>query len=158
MLSGLCFDFSLKRIQMVSFRFVTAIALSQSLDIIRGETTCPAGYALHRPGLFQKKICMKDCPDGFVEADAFRIWCRRPTYGRGGGYAWSLASTGQSKCEAAHGVGNCEKWGLLWYQKCKEFWHNAGCCLCEPDLLDCEALGLGLPVHFGRACLKKTLE
>ena len=139
---------------MVYSRIVFAIALFQHLDFVRGEATCPAGSALHRPGIFKKKICMKNCPDGLDEDGLLRNRCRRSMYGRGAGYAWSQNSSGQSKCEATHGVGKCEKWGGIWYPKCKEFWHNVGCCLCKPYTLDCDALGLGAADNFGRACLK----
>ena len=45
---------------------------------------------------------------------------------------------------------NCEKWGLLWYPKCKPSFHNVACCVCSPDC----------PPDFGAdigvSCTKKS--
>lgn len=57
-------------------------------------------------------------------------------YGRGEGYPWkfgdALNDGGMySRCEADNGVGNCEKYGLIIYPKCKTGFTNSGCCLCN---------------------------
>ncbi len=135
-------------------RIVIAIALFQNLDFVRGETSCPAGYAPQN--MLADEIWVKNCPNGMVEVNPFSCSKGR-THGRGVGYAWSPSSSGQSKCEGAHGEGKCEKWGLFWYPKRKGF-HNYGCCLCYPDKLDCDALGLGSPTYNGHACRKKTMD
>lgn len=49
-------------------------------------------------------------------------------YGRGVGY------DSKDKC-VKHNLDKlgCEKYGLLWYPKCKPNFHHFGCCLCTPD-------------------------
>ena len=43
-----------------------------------------------------------------------------PPYGRGAGYViWQ-----GKKCSREHPDLGCEKWGALWYPKCKENYHN----------------------------------
>jgi hypothetical protein len=55
--------------------------------------------------------------------------CWLDTYGRGGGYAiWN-----EGKCNNENKPLGCEKWGAMWYPKCKAGYHNAACCLCEPN-------------------------
>lgn len=46
------------------------------------------------------------------------------------------------RCEAAHGRGKCEKYGLVVYPKCKPGYHNVGCCICRPSVPNCRALGM----------------
>lgn len=63
--------------------------------------------------------------------------CWIDTVGRGSGYAWqfgdSLNDDGMiSRCEADNGKGNCEKYGLMYYPKCKAGYEAVGCCLCQP--------------------------
>ena len=71
-------------------------------------------------------VCWENCPDVFHDDGAF---CRKPTaYGRGVGYAlWN-----KQKCLNENQEG-CEKWGLLYYPKCKSNYHNFLCCICSPD-------------------------
>ena len=62
-------------------------------------------------------VCWQNCPDEFRDDGAY---CYKPkSYGRGAGSI--------HKCE------NCEKWGALWYPKCKASFHNVACCVCSPD-------------------------
>ena len=62
-------------------------------------------------------VCWQNCPDEFRNDGAF---CYKPkSYGRGAG--------------SIHECDNCEKWGALWYPKCRDNFHNVGCCVCSPD-------------------------
>lgn len=62
-------------------------------------------------------VCWQNCPSNFRNDGAF---CYKPSaYGRGVGSF--------SECD------NCEKWGLLWYPKCRKGFHNVACCVCSPD-------------------------
>ena len=80
--------------------------------------------------------CVPDCPPDFRDDGRF---CFKPKpYGRGAGFPWKfgdgLNDDGMFKrCEEEHGDGNCEKNGLIVYPKCKEGYHNNGCCICSPD-------------------------
>jgi hypothetical protein len=127
---------------MKTLRFAVVISLARTLDFVKGETTCPTGWkdrGWRISGFQVKTKCVKDCPDGLVEADLFGFKCRPASYNRKLPYVWSPGSSGQSKCEAAHGVGNCEKWGIIWYQKCRKGWYSEGCCSCKPNpILKCE--------------------
>lgn len=88
---------------------------------------CPAG--MHGVG----PVCWSSCPEGFRDDGAF---CFKPgPYGRGVGSF--------SQCD------NCEKWGLLWYPKCKPSFHNVACCICSPDCPE------GMK-DIGISCAKKT--
>lgn len=79
---------------------------------------CRAGYTGVGP------VCWANCPSGFRNDGAY---CAKPaSYGRGGGY------TTRSRCEKKNAQG-CEKNGLLFYPKCRENFHNVGCCVCSPD-------------------------
>lgn len=98
---------------------------------------CKAGYKM------VAGVCWQDsCPDGFRDDGAF---CAKPAaYGRGAGYAlWQ-----ESKCEARH-PGGCEKYGLMWYPKCKEGYDNIGSNICSPTCPD------GM-TDIGVSCQKKT--
>ncbi|CAB9502479.1 Hyalin (Fragment) [Seminavis robusta] len=87
---------------------------------------CPSGF--HRFGF----DCHQHCKTGWIDDG---IYCRRGApYGRGVGQILS-------GCESAYGQGNCEyDWGL-WYQKCDPGFHPSGCCICSPDVPNCEAEG-----------------
>ena len=62
-------------------------------------------------------VCWQDCPSGFRNDGAY---CYKPdSYGRGAG--------------SIHKCDGCEKWGALWYPKCRENFHNVACCVCSPD-------------------------
>lgn len=71
-------------------------------------------------------VCWKTCPPRFKDTGGH---CLKPgSYGRGGGYAlWS-----EGNCKRDHKQG-CERWGLLYYPKCAESFHAAGCCVCSPN-------------------------
>lgn len=81
---------------------------------------CKAGYT----GV--AFVCWQNCPPGFHDIGAF---CQKPApYGRGAGYAiWS-----KGKCNRNNRQG-CEKWGLMWYPRCRAGYHNVGCCICSPN-------------------------
>ena len=73
---------------------------------------CEEGYSGVGP------VCWQNCPHekGFRNDGAF---CYKPdAYGRGAGQV--------DECPG------CEQWGLLWYPKCHEDFHNVGCCVCSP--------------------------
>ena len=71
-------------------------------------------------------VCWENCPNGFRNDGAF---CFKPdSYGRGVGYPlWN-----EAKCNQENSQG-CEKWGLIWYPKCRAGFHNVACCVCSPD-------------------------
>jgi Tectonin domain len=93
-------------------------------------STCKAGYKGVGP------VCWSSCPDGFRDDGAF---CAKPAaYGRGSGYPWKfgdgLNDDGmRSRCEGDNGAGNCEKYGAMYYPKCKANFHAVECCICSPD-------------------------
>lgn len=69
-------------------------------------------------------IIYKNCPAEFRNDG---LYCGKPkAYGRGAG------STNEQKCMNSHQGAACEKWGLLWYPKCKEGFKSIGCCTCTP--------------------------
>ena len=82
----------------------------------------PAGWTV------KLGIASPPCPTGFT-ADGVG-GCKKPaSYGRGAGYAvWD-----ETKCKKEHRAEGCEKNGAMWYPKCKEGFHNVGCCVCSPD-------------------------
>ena len=59
-------------------------------------------------------VCWQNCPPNFRDDGAFCF--KPPPYGRGVGYPlWD-----EDDCHRENqDVGGCEKWGLLWYPKCK---------------------------------------
>lgn len=53
------------------------------------------------------------------------------------------------RCNSANKDG-CEKYGLIYYPKCKAGYDNFGCCICRPDPTpDCAAEGYGGNAFFG---------
>lgn len=112
---------------------------------------CPAGMA--RFGF----DCHSVCPPGLQDQGLF---CRAAEYGRGAGYPWKFGDgfndNGMiSRCEGAQGKGNCEKWGAMYYPKCKPGYTNVGCCICRPATTpDCTNLGLNPGVDL--SCAKKV--
>ena len=82
---------------------------------------CKAGFYGVGP------VCWQDCPSGFRNDGAF---CAKPdAYGRGVGYPlWD-----EDKCRRDNPELGCEKWGLIWYPKCRAHFHNVACCICSPD-------------------------
>jgi len=99
---------------------------------------CQAGYS----GFMT--MCTQDCPSGYRNDGLF---CFKPSaYGRGAGYAiWS-----GGRCNRDNPQG-CEKWGLIWYPRCRANFHNVGCCICSPN---CPA---GM-TDIGISCAKKTYD
>ena len=92
---------------------------------------CTAGYKGVGP------VCWKRCPSGWTDIG---VSCTKPkAYGRGVGFPWKFGDKAFSlkgakkRCEQKHGVGKCEKNGLIYYPKCKAGFHNVGCCICSPD-------------------------
>lgn len=81
---------------------------------------CKDNYAGNGP------VCWGKCPSGFNDIGAF---CQKPApYGRGAGYAiWN-----EQKCNSENAIG-CEKWGAMWYPKCKPGFHNVAANICSPD-------------------------
>jgi len=102
---------------------------------------CPSGY--YRNGI----DCYQSCKDGLTDDGLF---CIRNDYGRGAGYI----SNGD--CEHHHGHDNCEKWGLIWYPKCHEGYHNDDCCICVPNSFSCDDLGFNGQV--GNSCAKHVID
>jgi len=84
---------------------------------------CKSGYTL------VAGVCWEECPSGYKDNGAF---CGKPSsYGRGAGYpAWH-----EDKCKKESSQG-CEKWGAMWYPKCKANFHNVGANVCSPDCPD----------------------
>ena len=106
---------------------------------------CGSGYLGIGPN------CYRDCPSGFRDDG---LYCAKPkAYGRGAG------RVSKKLCEDHYGDGNCEKYGGLWYKRCKDDFHNVGCCICSPDCpagmkdigVSCEkqkfSRGVGKPLH-----------
>jgi len=57
-------------------------------------------------------------------------------YTRGHGYTWKFGDPmGDtlmfSRCEKDNGKGQCEKYGLIVYPKCKAGYKPFGCCVCK---------------------------
>jgi hypothetical protein len=119
------------------------------------NSKCPLGYSL------SGAVCRQNCPGDFKEID---YYCRRDpkSYGRGAGYPWKFGDgVGNdlgmlSRCAEEHGKDNCEKYGSIFYPKCKPGYKSVGCCICtlskEPD---CNALGMGSNI-FDFSCLRKA--
>ena len=84
-------------------------------------------------------VCWEICPSKFHDDGAF---CRKgDPYTRG-------THTSQDSCEKAEGK-SCERWGLLWYPKCDNGFHNVACCVCSPDCPN------GM-VDIGVSCAKQS--
>lgn len=83
---------------------------------------CKTGYFGEDP----PAACYQRCPAEFTQDGRF---CAKPAaYGRGAGYI----ITDKAKCEREN-PGGCEQDGLLFYPKCREGFHPAGCCICSPN-------------------------
>lgn len=98
-------------------------------------TSCPQGqekngllcYPNCKEGFYGVgPVCWQSCPSEFTDTGAH---CLKPAaYGRGVGYAlWH-----EDQCNRENSQG-CEKWGALYYPKCREHFHYFGCCVCSPD-------------------------
>jgi len=81
-------------------------------------------------------ICSQDCPNDFRD-DGFE--CAKPSsYGRGAGYPWKFGDAmnldkATERCLKDNPTLGCEKNGAIIYPKCKENFHNVGCCVCSPN-------------------------
>ncbi len=117
-------------------------------------TKCPEGYS--RWGT----DCRQNCPIDFLDVGVNGSSCHRASYGRGLGYPSIFVTAldgarATSRCEDVHGRGNCEKWGLRMYPKCKPGFHPFGCCSCRPEKSpDCNSLDMGASLSDS-ACTKK---
>lgn len=81
---------------------------------------CRNGYKNIGPN-----FCIKIGCGGLVNATDIGTSCTKPSaYGRGFGYS------SESQCEKEHK--SCDKWGLLFYPKCKSGYKPFGCCICTP--------------------------
>ena len=90
---------------------------------------CTPGYTGVGP------MCYQDCPQGYPN---FLAFCNKPQgYGRGVG--------SYTECE------NCEKWGFMWYPKCKEGYYAFACCMCQSKCPE----GMS---DLGLTCNKKMLN
>lgn len=112
---------------------------------------CPAGYS--RYGF----DCHQNCLAGWRDDGLF---CRLAEYGRGAGYPYWASDWFQSwprvqRCEADHGVGNCEWWGAIVYPKCRAGFSPFGCCICRPNVPNC--IGLGFNGGIDLSCAKKII-
>ena len=106
---------------------------------------CDPGYTGSGP------VCWQDCPDEFRNDGPY---CAKPgAYGRGGGYPWRGSDgTNLDKARARCLKDNpdwCEKYGAMYYPKCKPGFSNAGSNLCSPN---CPA---GME-NIGVSCMKKS--
>ncbi|RHY28104.1 hypothetical protein DYB32_006254 [Aphanomyces invadans] len=110
------------------------------------------------PGMSRKGLdCHSNCPEGLEDQGLF---CRKKEYGRGVGFPWKygdgLSDHGMfERCEAAHGTGNCEKYGLIVYPKCEEGYTAFGCSTCRPKPPNCQEYGLA--GRFDLSCAKKVV-
>ena len=104
---------------------------------------CRSGYS--RQGTLD---CQQICKDGWRDDGLF---CRKAEYGRGAGYPWKfgdgLNDDGmRGRCENANGgSGKCEKYGLIFYPKCRSGFNNFGCCICRPPVPSCGNEGYNSP-------------
>ncbi|KXZ51351.1 hypothetical protein GPECTOR_13g839 [Gonium pectorale] len=84
---------------------------------------CSGGYDGRGP------LCVQPCPERFKDLQAA---CGKPdVYGRGVGYPLWQAD----RCRADHPQG-CDRWGLLYYPRCRDGFGAWGCCLCTPPCPD----------------------
>ncbi len=101
-------------------------ASGQDQDAGLCYTPCKSGYKGVGP------VCWGKCNEGYHDDG---MTCRRnahifgkDSYGRGAGYVlWK-----KDKCNKEHkDVGGCEKYGAIYYPKCKSGYDNVGCCICR---------------------------
>ncbi|CDW75562.1 UNKNOWN [Stylonychia lemnae] len=86
-------------------------------------------------------VCWQNCPSGFTDTGVDCL--KPPSYGRGAGY------TSHEECYKDNKKTDCEKWGDLWYPKCKDSFHNVDCCVCSPDCVNGQ-------IDIGVSCQKLT--
>jgi hypothetical protein len=84
-------------------------------------------------------VCSPNCPSGMTDGG---IMC-----------------TKQIKYDPAKVPDSCddgwEKNGLLCYPKCRDGYHNFGCCICRPPVPDCTAEGMNSGIDL--SCAKKSI-
>uniref|UniRef100_A0AC34FP00 Uncharacterized protein n=1 Tax=Panagrolaimus sp. ES5 TaxID=591445 RepID=A0AC34FP00_9BILA len=98
--------------------FITACSDDEEKNGALCYPKCKDGYYGVGP------VCWQKCPDEYTDIG---VGCQKPSsYGRGAGYI------SDDRCQG-HSDTGCEKWGLLWYPKCKYGFHNVACCVCSPD-------------------------
>jgi len=104
-------------------------ASGQDQDAGLCYTPCKSGYKGVGP------VCWQHCESGYRDDGAF---CAKPgPYGRGAGYPWKFGDGFNDKgmrkrCEKDHRQG-CEKYGAIFYPKCRSGYHAVGCCICSPN-------------------------
>jgi hypothetical protein len=101
---------------------------------------CPSGYTN------VLLDCVQVCPSGWRDDGIFCYLLGE--YWRGYGFAlWD-----KSGCERTHGEGNCEIWGVNWFQKCKSGFSGLSE-NCFPPLPNCIALGFsgGLGLYCSKS-------
>lgn len=116
---------------------------------------CPAGF--NRPAGLD---CYSTCPSGFTDTGLYCM-INSATYGRGAGYPWKFGDWFNddgmfSRCEADNGKGNCEKYGLIVYPKCKPGYTNSGCCICAANF-NCNSFGFWSNVQTAYSCFKNRV-
>ncbi|KAL4446396.1 hypothetical protein ABPG74_001137 [Tetrahymena malaccensis] len=117
-------------------------------------------------------LCESQCPPGFRDDGLF---CAKPSaYGRGAGYPWKFGDgfnldNANRRCNDDNSQG-CEQNGLVIYPKCKQGFHNVGCCICSPDCpsgttdigVSCTkpvyGRGFGFPMYYDDCSNKKLLR
>jgi len=115
-------------------------------------STCPGGmensvglcYPLCGAGYYGVMTqCIENCPNGFRNDGYF---CAKPSpYGRGSGYViWD-----EWRCSRDNPSTGCEKWGLMWYPRCRSGYYAFGCCICSPSCQNGQ-------VDIGVSCAKKV--
>ncbi len=108
-------------------------------------TPCQAGYKGEGP------VCWQSCPADYTDIGTS---CSKPAaYGRGSGYPWKFGDAlnldaARARCERDN-PGGCEKYGEMYYPKCKAGYAAFGCCVCSPN---CPA---GM-TDAGATCIKKS--
>jgi len=93
--------------------------------------------------------CHSVCPPGMRDDG---LYCRRSEYGRGAGYVTRSIC---NRNAGNWGVSECEKYGLLFYPRCRDGYSAFGANICRPERPDCGALGLGRQIDL--SCEKKVI-
>jgi hypothetical protein len=82
---------------------------------------CKKGYSGAGP------LCLQNCPPQYTDTGNF---CEKPLpYGRGPGFLLSQ----KHLCKKESATRKCERFGELYYAKCKPGYHAVGCCVCTPN-------------------------
>ncbi len=80
--------------------------------------------------------CHSVCPTGFTDNGLICRSNAETSYGRGDGYISS------SICQSSTGDSSCEKYGNLYYPRCKTGFSASGCCICQ-STATCSTYGMG---------------